>query len=95
MKKIMWVSVFVEFTMLIIGMSLVVLGKIVPDSIANIIFGSMVVFLLSSIIIERKNYIEHKLNNNFKVKKMNIYLSIIIFVVPLVLMLIINNIRMR
>ena len=95
MKKIMWGSVFVEFAMVIIMIVLVVLEKPVSDLLFNIILVSAGICLLSSIAIERKKYIENKLQNNLNVKKGSIYLYIIIFLLPLVIMLIINNIRMR
>ncbi|MDU5108546.1 MULTISPECIES: hypothetical protein [unclassified Clostridium] len=94
MKKIMWGSVFVEFTVLIIILALVVLGKQVSDLIFNIVFLAAGVCLLSAIVIERKKHIENKLENNLKVQKSSIYVYIIVLI-PLVIMLIINNIIMR
>ena len=95
MKKIMWGSVFVEFIVVIIILALVVLEKPVSDLLFNIIFVATGIVLISVITIEKKNIFENKLQNNLKINKGSIYLYIIILSLPLIIMLIINNIFMR
>lgn len=54
MKKVIWITLFIEIAMVIITLLLVMLGKIVPDLIANILFTAMIIGLVVCIGEERQ-----------------------------------------
>lgn len=54
MKKVIWINLFIEIVMVIITLLLVMLGKIVPDLIANILFTAMIIGLVVCIGEERQ-----------------------------------------
>lgn len=95
MKKVIWITLFIEIVMVIIILLLVMLGKVVPDLIANILFTAMVIGLVACIGEERQNIIKHKPDNKSRVQSRKIYLSIVIMLIPLIIMLITNNILIR
>ncbi len=90
MKKVMWLGLSIEITVLIIMLLFLVFQKPVSGVLVSIFVAGMLICIISSLFVQRENIKENNSKQNVMSGRKNI-LSYIVLLIPLIIILVITH----
>ncbi|MDU1414613.1 MAG: hypothetical protein E6929_17510 [Clostridium sp.] len=90
MKKLMWVGLSTEITVLVIMLLFIIFKKPVSGVLFGIFVAGMLICLISSLFVQRENIKESHSKQNAITGRKNI-LSYIVLLIPLIIILVITH----